>query len=107
MMRIPKSALQITAIVLVLAVFGVVGAKFAGKRAEQATFERIATVWPGFAAMPEAQRMFLIEVSLVCNLVRRPVVRTEVVDCMRAGAKQLGRDAPARLERLLPAGAAH
>ncbi|MBQ5940130.1 hypothetical protein [Massilia sp. AB1] len=104
-MRIFKSsALQIAAIVLALAVFGVVGAKFAGSRAEQATLARMETVWPDFAAMPEPERMFLIQLSLNCQVVRRPAERAEVVECLRSGARQAGADAPARLERLLPPG---
>lgn len=105
-MGIPKSALQIVVIVLALAVFGVVGAKFAGKRAEQATFERMETIWPDFSAMPETERTFLIQLSLNCQLVRRPALRSEAVDCLRKGARQAGGDAPQRLERLLPPGSA-
>lgn len=101
-MGIPKSALQITVIVLALAVFGVVGAKYAGKRAEEATQERMQTVWPDFAAMAEPERTFLIHLSLNCQLVRRPPERPEVVDCLRSGARQAGAEASARLERLLP-----
>ena len=103
-MGIPKSALQIAAIVIALAVFGVVGAKFAGKRAEAATFERMESVWPDFSAMPETDRTFLIELSLNCQLIRRPALRPEVVDCLRKGAAQAGGEAPQRLERLLPSG---
>lgn len=102
-MGIPRSALQIAAIVIALAVFGVVGAKFAGKRAEQATFERMETVWPDFSAMPETDRRFLIHLSLNCQLVRRPAARPEAVDCLRTGAKQAGGEAPARFEHLLRA----
>ena len=105
-MGIPKSAPLIAAIVLALAVFGVAGAKFAGQRAEQATFERMETVWPDFSAMPEADRTFLIQLSLNCQLVRRPVLRPEVLACLRDGARQAGAEAPPRLERLLRRAAA-
>lgn len=101
-MGIARSALQIAMIVIALVVFGVVGAKFAGQRAEQATLERMGTVWPEFSAMTEADRIFLIHLSLACELVRRPAERAEVVACLRSGAQRAGGQAPARLQRLLP-----
>lgn len=95
------SILLVIVPVLALAVFGFFGARYMLGAHSETTLERIALVWPGVAAMPEADRAFLVELALTCNVVERQPVRAEVVDCLRSAAGKMQPGASARLESLV------
>ncbi|MFC0253680.1 hypothetical protein [Massilia consociata] len=96
-----KSLIQLGVILLALAVFGYFGAKYVGNMTQDSTLERLETVWPEFRTMPEQDRDFLIEASLTCNVLARPAVRADVVDCLRSTAPRLTPEAQAKLDALL------
>ncbi|SFD05702.1 hypothetical protein [Massilia yuzhufengensis] len=96
----PPSLLALLAFLVVLAVFGVVGAKYMLGSHSDATQSQLALAWPQLASMPEPERAFLTELALTCNVVARPAVRADVLDCLRATATGMGPAAAARFERL-------
>lgn len=93
------SLIWLILVLVLLAVFGVVGARYMLEAHAQSTDEQLAVVWPRIGAMPQGERAFLVELAHTCQLTTRPAVRTEVVDCLRS--VPMNADARARLERLL------
>jgi len=95
----PPSIRSLILVLVLLALFGVVGAKFMLGRHTDNTMSQLATVWPDIAAMPQGERDFLVELGHTCNVTMRDTLRAEVVDCVRS--VQMTPAASARLEGLL------
>ena len=95
----PPSLLSLLLVLVLLAVFGVLGAKFMLGRHTASTTSQLATVWPNIETMPQAERDFLVELAHTCNVTMREPLRAEVVDCLRS--VQMTPAASARLEALL------
>ena len=95
------SILLLVVILVVLALFGAVGAKFMLNRHSASTMSHLAVVWPGIETMPEDDRALLVELALTCNVVDREPVRAEVVDCLRSSAATIRPSPSERLERLI------
>lgn len=83
-MNKPPSLLSLLFVLVLLAVFGVVGAKFMLGRHSASTMSQLGTVWPNIETMPEGERAFLVELAHTCNVTTREPVRAEVVDCLRS-----------------------
>ena len=98
-MNKPPSILSLLLVLVLLAVFGVVGAKFMLGRHSATTMNQLGAVWPNIEAMPEAERGFLVELAHTCNVTTREPVRAEVVDCLRS--VRMDANASARLDGLL------
>ncbi|OON63986.1 hypothetical protein B0920_11765 [Massilia sp. KIM] len=103
-MNKPPSLLWLAGVLLALALFGVVGAKYMLKTHSSNTMSQLGTVWPQVESMPEQDKNFLVELALTCNLSTREAVRAETVDCLRSAADKLGPEAKGRLEGLLRQG---
>ncbi len=95
----PPSLLSLVIGLVLLAVFGVLGAKFMLGRHAASTTSQLAIVWPNIETMPQAERGFLVELAHTCNVTMREPLRAEVVDCLRS--VQMTPAASARLEGLL------
>lgn len=93
------SILTLIGVLVALAIFGFVGARYMLKTHTQTTMEQLGLVWPGIATMPEQERNFLVELAHTCSVTVREPVRGEVVDCLRS--VPMNADAKARLERLV------
>jgi len=93
------SLLWLFVILVLLAVFGFVGARFMLNAHKQSTMEQLGLVWPKLAAMPEPERAFLVELAHTCQVTEREPVRAEVVDCLRS--VPMNAAATERLDRLL------
>lgn len=98
----PPSILLLVAILAVLTIFGVVGARYQLNKHSASTMEQLALVRSDIAAMPEPDRAFLVELALTCNVVERQPVRAEVVACLRSVPTNAS--ATERLDRLLAQG---
>lgn len=99
------SLLSLFLIIAALVVFGIVGARFLLSSHTEATDRQLALVWPDLAALPEADRAFIVELAHTCTVTERPQLRAQVVDCLRS--VPMTGDARARLDRLVsqaPAG---
>ena len=95
------SLLYLIVPVVVLAIFGVFGARYMlGAHAEK-TLDRLAVVWPAIATMPEPERAFLVELALTCNVAEREAVRAEVIACLRSAAGKMQPAPTGRLDRLI------
>ena len=101
MSKQPPSLLLLIVILVVLALFGAVGAKFMLNRHSASTMSQLAVVWPGIETMPEDDRALLVELALTCNVVDREPVRAEVLDCLRSSAATIRPSPGERLERLI------
>jgi len=99
----PPSLLSLLLVLVLLAVFGVLGAKFMLGRHAASTTSQLAIVWPNIETLPAGERDFLVELAHTCNVTMREPVRAEVVDCLRS--VQMTAAATARLEGLLKAAA--
>jgi hypothetical protein len=97
----PPSILTLIVFLAVLAIFGVVGAKYMLGSHSESTFTRLGIVWPGIETMPEQERAFLFELALTCNVVDRQPVRADVVACLRTAAAGMQPPATDRLDRLV------
>ena len=74
--------------------------------------ERLALVWPSFAALPAADRLFLQNLSDNCQLHRQPATKEAVAKCLRSAASSKDSilatkemtpvEAEQKLESLLP-----
>ena len=95
------SLLLLIVILVVLALFGAVGAKFMLNRHSASTMSQLAVVWPGIETMPQDDRNLLVELALTCNVVEREPVRAEVLDCLRSSAATIRPSPSERLERLI------
>lgn len=95
----PPSIRSLILVLVLLAVFGAVGAKFMLGRHTDTTMSQLGTVWPDIATMPESERAFLVELAHTCSVTTREPVRAEVVDCLRS--VPMNAAATARLDRLL------
>jgi hypothetical protein len=93
------SLLWLFLILVLLAVFGFVGARYMLNAHKESTMEQLGVVWPNIATMPEQERAFLVELAHTCQLTTRQPVRAEVVDCLRSVPMNAG--ATQRLDRLL------
>ena len=93
------SLLSLILVLVALAVFGVVGAKFMLNRHTTTTMSQLGTVWPNVETMPEGERAFLVELAHTCNVTMREPVRADVVDCLRS--VKMNAAASERLDRLL------
>lgn len=102
-MNKPPSLVSLFLILVLLAVFGFVGARYMLKSHSRSTLDQLGLVWPNIATMPEPERAFLVELAHTCNLTTREPVRAEVVDCLRS--VPMDANASARLDRLLGQGA--
>lgn len=100
-MNKPPSILSLIVFLVVLALFGVVGAKYMLSSHSESTTQQLGIVWPGIASMPEPDRAFLTELALTCNVAARPAERAQVVDCLRSATATLPPGSAERLERLL------
>ena len=100
----PPSIRSLILVLVLLAVFGAVGAKFMLGRHADTTMSQLGTVWPDLATMPESERVFLVELAHTCSVTTREPVRAEVVDCLRS--VPMNATATARLDRLLSQAAA-
>ncbi len=98
-MNKPPSLLSLLLVLVLLAVFGVIGAKFMLGRHTASTIGQLGAVWPNIETMPESERSFLVELAHTCNVTMREPVRAEVVDCLRS--VQMNADATQRLDGLL------
>lgn len=101
MSKQPPSLLLLIVILVVLALFGAVGAKFMLNRHSASTMSQLAVVWPGIETMPQDDRNLLVELALTCNVVEREPVRAEVIDCLRSSAATIRPSPGERLERLI------
>lgn len=97
----PPSLLSLILILVVLGLFGAVGAKFMLNRHSASTMSQLALVWPGIESMPQDERGLLFELALTCNVVDRQPVRAEVIACLREAASALTPPPTAQLERLI------
>lgn len=95
------SLLSLILILVVLALFGVVGAKFMLNRHSDLTMQQLAIVWPGIETMPQEDRSLLVELALTCNVVDREPVRAEVIACLRSAVASVNPPPGARLEALI------
>lgn len=98
-MNKPPSLLSLLLVLVLLAVFGAVSAKFMLGRHAASTMSQLGTVWPNIETMPASERNFLVELAHTCNVTTREPVRAEVVDCLRS--VQMNAAASARLDGLL------
>lgn len=98
-MNKPPSLLSLLLVLVLLAVFGVLGAKFMLGRHSASTMSQLGAVWPTIETMPESERNFLVELAHTCNVTTREPVRAEVVDCLRS--VKMNAAASARLDGLL------
>jgi len=101
-MNKPPSLFSLFLVLVLLAVFGFVGARYMLKTHSQSTLDQLGLVWPHIATMPEQERAFLVELAHTCNITTREPVRAEVVDCLRS--VRMDANASARLDRLLGQG---
>lgn len=101
MSKQPPSLLLLVVILVVLALFGAVGAKFMLNRHSASTMSQLAVVWPDIETMPQDDRDLLVELALTCNVVEREPVRAAVVDCLRSSAATIRPSPGERLERLI------
>lgn len=97
----PPSLLSLILILVVLGLFGAVGAKFMLNRHSDSTMGQLALVWPGIGSMPQEERGLLFELALTCNVVDRKPERAEVIACLRDAAATLNPPPTAQLERLI------
>jgi len=95
------SLLVLALILVALAVFGFIGARTMLSKHAANTEQQLALVWPELAGLPQAERNFLVELALTCNVSARPATRAEVVECLRSVSGGTQSEAGARLERLL------
>ncbi|QOY94997.1 hypothetical protein IM543_03615 [Massilia sp. UMI-21] len=93
------SILSLVLVLVALAVFGYFGARYMLNSHSESTMEQLRIVWPGVASLPEQDGGFLTELALTCNVVERPPVRAEVINCLRS--VEMDASATARLDRLL------
>lgn len=93
------SLLWLFLVLVLLAVFGFVGARYLLDTHKASTMEQLGVVWPDIAAMPEQERAFLVELAHTCQVTTRAPKRADVVDCLRSVPMDAG--ASQRLERLL------
>lgn len=100
-MNKPPSLLSLVLFLVVLAVFGVIGAKYMLGSHSESTMSQLALVWPGIETMPEPERGFLVELALTCNAAAHPAVRAEVLACLRSATGKLPPGSAERLDRLL------
>lgn len=98
-MNKPPSLLTLLGVLVALALFGFLGARYMLSSHTESTNQQLGLVWPGIASMPEQDRAFLVELAHTCNLTLREPVRAEVIDCLRS-VRMTG-EASARLERLV------
>lgn len=98
-MKKPPSLLTLLGVLVALALFGFLGARYMLSSHTESTNQQLGLVWPGIASMPEQDRAFLVELAHTCNLTLREPVRAEVIDCLRS-VRMTG-EASARLERLV------
>ncbi len=98
-MNKPPSLLSLFLVLAALAVFGFIGARYMMSSHKDSTSQQLGLVWPGMAAMPQADRNFLVELAHTCNLTMREPVRAEVVDCLRS--VPMNEAAKGRLESLI------
>lgn len=103
-MNKPPSLLSLFLIIAALVVFGIIGARYLLSSHTEATDRQLGLVWPDLAAMPEAERAFLVELAHTCSVTERQPVRAEVIDCLRS--VPMTREARARLDRLVGQGQA-
>ncbi len=95
----PPSLLSLLLVLVLLAVFGVLGAKFMLGRHAASTTSQLALVWSNIDTLPAGERAFLVELAHTCNVTMREPQRAEVVGCLRS--VQMNAAASARLEGLL------
>lgn len=97
----PPTLLSLIVVLVVLTIFGVVGARYMLSSHSESTLTQLGTVWPDMSTMPEPERSFLVELALTCNVVARPAVRAEVIDCLRSTAANTRPASTERLDRLI------
>ena len=100
-MNKPPSIRSLILFLVLLAIFGVFGAKYMLNKHSASTTDQLAIVWPDIAGMPAQERAFLVELALTCNVVARQPVRAEVIDCLRSTTAQMQPGANQRLDRLI------
>lgn len=100
-MNKPPSLLSLILVLVLLAVFGFVGARYMLNKHSASTTSQLAIVWPNIETMPAQERAFLVELALTCNVVQRQAVRAEVIDCLRSTAAKMQPEAREQLDRLV------
>lgn len=78
---------------------GILLVRQAGHEAGERVKARLALVWPNLMQMPEYDRAFVAGLATACKLDARPLVRSEVIACLKEAASDKNGSFPVGLDQ--------